>query len=244
MLNVALHAGPLDTASFGNRLGWMEVAYASKPAPLADYKAVLTTVDRGALPPVQIKRYPRYAASIWDLVARVLSICMTPGDQAPAEQLWPFEPATKFVPYATALSAVVELQSGGPRGGRRLLATCEITRMPGARGRYEAAFTEDCFNEIHIEPFVHRPARLDHWQLLQTALAWRLAGEETLPPRPFIFQPHPVKTDDGIKVRLDALAEPAQTCFSRWLARHGYQEAFSTGLASEKLYLEFLHALA
>lgn len=64
MLNVSLHAGRLATASFGNRLEWMEVAYSSKPAPLSDYKAVLTTVDQGALPPVKLQRYPRYAASI------------------------------------------------------------------------------------------------------------------------------------------------------------------------------------
>jgi hypothetical protein len=53
-----------------------------------------------------------------------------------------------------------------------------------------------------------------------------------------------VKTGQVIKVRLNALAEPAQTCFARWLARHGHQEAFSSGLAGEKLYLDFLHALA
>ena len=244
MLNVTLHAGPLAAASFGNRLGWMEGAYASKPAPLSDYKAVLTTVDQGALPPVELRRYPRYAGSIWDLVARVIALCRTPAGGVPEERLWPVEPAASFVPYATAMCAIVELQSAGPNGKKRLLATCEVTRTIGARGRYEAAFTEDCFDDITIEPFVHRPARLDHWQLLQTALAWRLAGEEALPPRPFIFQPDPVKTEDGVKVRLAALAEPAQTCFARWLARHGYQEAFSSGLASEKHYLQFLHALA
>jgi hypothetical protein len=244
VLNVTLHAGPLVTASFSNRLGWMEVAYASKPAPLSDYKAVLTTVDQGALPPVDLRRYPRYAGSIWDLVARVIAICRTPAGLVPQERLWPVEPAAGFVPYAAAMCAIVELQAAGRDGKKRLLATCEITRMPGARGRYEAEFMEDCLDDLAIAPFVHRPARLDHWQLLQTALAWRLAGEEDLPPRPFIFQPDPVKTDEGIKVCLDALAEPAQTCFCRWLARHGYQKEFSTGLASEKQYLDFLHALA
>lgn len=177
-------------------------------------------------------------------MVRAIAICCTPSGQAPDERLWPVAPATTFVPYATAVCAIVELQSGGPRGGKRLLATCEVTRTIGARGRYEAAFTEDCFDDVTIEPFVHRPARLDHWQLLQTALAWRPAGEETLPPRPFIFQPNPVTTDAGIQVRLDTLAEPAQTCFARWLARQGHREAFATGLASEKHYLEFLHALA
>lgn len=244
MLNVTLHAGPVATASFGNRLGWMEVAYSSKPAPLSDYKAVLTTIDQGALPPVELKRYPRYAASIWDLVARAVAICLTPAGQASAEQLWPIEPAGKFVPYANAICAIVELQSGGPRGGKRLLATCEITRMLGARGRYEAAFTEDCFEDVAIAPFVHRPDRLDHWRLLQTALAWRLAGEEELPPRPFIFAPDPVASAEGVEVRLADLVEPARTCFERWLARHGHAEALKCGFAGEKLYLEFLHALA
>lgn len=244
MLSVTLHAGRLATASFNNRLGWLEVAYASKPAPLSDYKAVLTTVDHGATPPADLKRYPRYAASIWDLVARAVALCLTPAGQAPAERLWPFELATKFIPFATAVCAIVELQSAGPRGGKRLLATCEIARMPGARGRYEAVFTEDCFDEVRIGAFIHRPARLEHWRLLQTACAWRLCGEEDLPARPFIFQPDPVLSPDGVKVRLDALAEPARTCFERWLARHGYRDALASGLAGEKHYLEFLHALA
>lgn len=173
-----------------------------------------------------------------------MALCRTPAGKAPDERLWPVEPAANFIPYAAALCAIVELQSGGPRGGTRLLATCEITRLPGARGRYEAAFVEDCFDDMTLEPFVHRPSRLDHWQLLQTALAWRLAGEESLPPRPFIFQPDPVRTDEGVKERLSALAEPAQTCFARWLARQGYEQAFASGLASEQHYLEFLHALA
>jgi hypothetical protein len=211
VLSVSLHAGRLAAASFGNRLGWMEVAYASKPAPLSDYKAAMTTVDEGAFPPADLRRYPRYAASVWDLVARAVAICRTPSGKVAEERLWPVEPAGSFVPYATALCAIVEIQAGGPRGKKRLLATCEITRLPGARGRYEAAFMEDCFDDITIDPFVHRPQRLDHWQLLQAALAWRLAGEEALPPRPFIFQPDPVKTEEGIKVRLAALT-------SRWTA--------------------------
>jgi hypothetical protein len=244
VLNVTLHAGRLTTASFGNRLGRIEIGYASKPAPLADYKAVLTTVDEGTLPPADLKRYPRYAASICDMVARAIALCRAPAGEIPQEGLWPFAPAGSFVPYATAMCAVVELQSAGPDGKKRLLATCEITRLPGARGRYDAKFQEDCFDDLRIEPFVHRPERLDHWRLLQTALAWRLAGEEALPARPFIFQPDPVKTEQGVKVRLAALAEPAQTCFARWLARKGYEEAFSVGLADEKLYLDFLHALA
>jgi len=55
--------------------------------------------------------------------------------------------------------------------------------MPGARGRYEAEFMEDCLEDLTIEPFVHRPARLDHWQLLQTALEPTARAGARQPPR-------------------------------------------------------------
>lgn len=244
MLTVTLHAGPLANASFNNRLGWMEVAYATKPKPLSDYKAVVSTVDAGASPPIMLKGYPRYAVSIWDLVARVLSTFLTPEGKAANEQLWPFEPSGKFIPYATAVCVIVEMQSTQRSNERRILAQCEIRRLPGARGRYEAIFSEDCLAEHIVESFIHRPAKLNHWQLVQTALAWRLSGQEELPPRPFLFQPDPVAGDRGIEVSLDALAEPARTCFERWLAHRGHTAELDRGLAGEKLYVDFLHALA
>lgn len=244
MLTVSLHAGPLATASFANRLGWVEVAYASSPKPLSDYKAVITTIDDGASPPATLKGYPRYAGSLWDLVARLLSTYLTPEGKSAREQLWPVEPSGKFIPYATAVCVIVEMQSTQRNNERRILAQCEIRRLPGARGRYEAAFTEDCLGEHVVESFIHRPAKLNHWQLVQTALAWRLSGQEELPPRPFIFQPDPVPGERGIEVSLDALAEPARTCFERWLARRGHRDELSRGLAGEKLYIDFLHALA
>lgn len=244
MLTVTLHAGPLATASFTNRLGWVEVAYATRPKPQSDYKAVVTTVDAGASLPITLRGYPRYAGSLWDLVARVLSTYLTPEGQTAKEQLWPFEPSGKFIPYANAVCVIVEMQSTQRNNARRILAQCEIRRLPGARGRYEAVFTEDCFDEHVVEAFLHRPAKLNHWQLVQTALSWRLSGQEELPARPFIFQPDPVPGERGIEVSLDALAEPARTCFERWLARHGHRAELTRGLAGEKLYLDFLHDLA
>jgi hypothetical protein len=115
--------------------------------------------------------------------------------------------------------------------------------MPTPGGRITPT-PDNCFEEHVVESFLHTPATLNHWQLLQTALAWRLAGQEELPPRPFIFQPDPVPGGRGIEVSLDALAEPARTCFERWLARHEHRAELSRGLAGEKLYIDFLHALA
>ncbi len=245
MLTVTLHAVPVANAAFNNRLGWMEVAYASKPAPISDYKAVVFSAHVGASPQLTVQRYPRYAGTIWDLVARVLAVYLRPADEkVPAEQLWPFEPNKKFIPYVTAISAVIEMAASMQGQRARQIATCEVARHSGARGRYQATFTEDCLGEKYINSFVFRPLRLVHWELLQHAIAHRLSPDGTIPPRPFVFAPDSVKDGEHTCVRVADLTEPAQTCFSRWLARKGFAAELECGLAQEKHYVEFLHALS
>jgi hypothetical protein len=139
---------------------------------------------------------------------------------------------------------MVTLQSPVQRNSKRVLASCDILRHKGARGRYEANFLEDCLDEHKVESFLHRPARLNPWQLLHTALAWRLTDEEMMPPRPFIFAPDAIAGPEGREICLANLSEPAKTCFERWLARKGHRKAMQRGFALEALYLDFLHDLA
>ena len=244
MLTVSLHAGPLASAAFNNRLGWMEIAYAARPAPLSNYKAVVSTSHEGASPQLMVERYPRFAGSLWDLVARVLAAYLRPADAKPQECLWPVQPSKKFIPYVTAISAVIEALPSVKGQRARELATCEVRRRCGARGRYEATFTEDCLGEHTVNSFLFRPERMKHWELLQHALVHRLSDDGTLPARPFIFAPDGVKKDGKTFVALEHLAEPARTCFARWLVRHGHQAEFDSGLAGEQHYLDFLQDLA
>src|SRR5687768_10383817 len=74
MLKVFLHnAAPGGTTQF-NSLGRLDIAY-ERLDIVADYKACLTVAGRGDLPLVFVKEYPRWTASIWDLVTR--AICMS-----------------------------------------------------------------------------------------------------------------------------------------------------------------------
>jgi hypothetical protein len=204
---------------------------------------VVATAHEGASAQLTLERYPRFAGSLWDLVARVLANYLRPAGAAPKEHVWPLAPSKNFIPYVTAISAIVEAPPSIKGQRARELATCEVTRHRGARGRYAAAFTEDCLGEHTVDSFLFRPERMKHWELLQHALAYRLSDDGSLPSRPFVFAPEGVKKDGKTFVALEHLAEPAKTCFSRWLLHQGHQPEFDSGLAAEQHYMDFLHDL-
>ena len=73
MLRVSFHAGLPSQASKYNRLGWLDIGYATL-SPIANYKVFLFEAGIGGRDPVYLDNYPRWSASLWDLVARALAL--------------------------------------------------------------------------------------------------------------------------------------------------------------------------
>jgi hypothetical protein len=73
MLRVSFHAGLPSQASRYNRLGWLDIGYA-KLSPIANYKVFLFEAGIGGREPVYLDNYPRWSASLWDLVARAMAL--------------------------------------------------------------------------------------------------------------------------------------------------------------------------
>lgn len=73
MLHVSLHAGPLSSAAFNTLIGFADIA-SSKAAALQDHQAVFRTAREQPGPLLAIQRYPRYAVSCLDLVARFITL--------------------------------------------------------------------------------------------------------------------------------------------------------------------------
>ncbi|MDP2380198.1 MAG: hypothetical protein Q8M35_06900 [Pseudohongiella sp.] len=51
---------------------------------LADYECLLSADDLPSLIPMDIKRYPRWSASVWDLVARAIAKSLSGQERLPA----------------------------------------------------------------------------------------------------------------------------------------------------------------
>jgi hypothetical protein len=73
MLKVSLHYATPATVSARNVLGRLDIAYAKLDAN-ADYKALMFTTGIGEHEPLRLDNYPRWSASVWDLVARVVCL--------------------------------------------------------------------------------------------------------------------------------------------------------------------------
>lgn len=244
MLKVSIHAGPLSQASRFNRLARLDIGY-ERLAPIADYKLVLFTTGEGARPPATLRNYPRWSASLWDLAARAIVLCLPREGGAPDEELPPHEPAASRFAFASTVCAVIEHLPGDSELRRRTLATLEIVQHGRSRGTYLARLTEDAFGPSETAPFVFRPRRLLAAELVARAAAVRLAGSAyALPERPALALPDTV-VEDGVELLpIGRLVEPARTGFVRWLAVHSEPPLFTedapSGLAPPAMYKQFL----
>ena len=88
MLKVTLHNSTPSRASDRNVLGRLDIGYAKLDAR-ADYKAVMFIAGVGEQRPVQLLDYPRWSASVWDLVTRVLALRVECGAIAALARLHP-----------------------------------------------------------------------------------------------------------------------------------------------------------
>jgi hypothetical protein len=244
MLRVSIHAGPLAGISPFNRLAWLDIAY-ERLAPVADYKTLLFTTGKGATPMRVLKDYPRWSASLWDLTARALALCLAPDANPAEESVPPFEPGIKHVAFATAVSILVEHYPGGNEIRRRTLASAEILKLPRKRGIYRARFEEDALPKRQTAPFTYAPAWFCPAQLVMRAALVHLTGQqEVMPPRPALAVPPPIVENEVAFVPVHRLPEPTRTGFLRWLERNSeppleHKDA-PQGIVPEAIYATFL----
>lgn len=236
MLKVFLHNGPPESVSPFNQLGRLDIGYEMLDIH-ADYKAVLTMAGAGELPPVQLPGYPRWTASVWDLVMRTVALALH-GEEA--------FPALDFVrrgAFAQQLTAIVQHWPDGQEFGRSTVGTAHL-RMLRKRCRYVATFEDDILGAQSSTEFVHTPDVLVPWDLLARAYAWASHGRASMPPRPALYMPIPFEQDGQVVVSLDTVKEPARTGLHRWMLSKGVAptlaDAFSSPCIKEADYVRFL----
>lgn len=230
MLRLHIHTGDLDARSQANQVATVDIAYLKKEA-LSDYLVHMTARGQGEVNPDRVLQYPRWSASLWDLVARGLTRVMYQSDQPP-----PSQKPDKRCAYATRLCAVLERDDLESQGV--LLGTVEIAQIPGQRGHYQAALNADITGRQEGK-FAYGAKRLDLVDLLLRGLCSALYGKDTLGPLPGLILPPAVRIEGEDRFHVEALPEPAKTGFARFLALSGKPDA-SNPLARAEHYVEFL----
>ncbi|WP_287924901.1 hypothetical protein [Diaphorobacter sp.] len=207
MLRVYLHTGDLKDRCPANQMAVIDIAYAKKEA-LADYLVGMNLRGHGEVEPDYVLRYPRWSASLWDLVARALLRLLYRANQAPASAK-----PDKRCAYATRLCAVIERAT--LEGGGVILATGTIAQLDGQRGHYTAILDEDISGQ-HVGHFVYGTKRLNMADLLLRAICAALTGTDTLGPYPALILPPTMQIDGEDRFHVEALTEPAKTGFQRY----------------------------
>lgn len=244
MLRVSVHAGLPSGASRYNRSDWLDIGYERLDAD-AEYKIVLFQAGIGASEPVLLRGYPRWSASLWDLVARAIAMALWPEPTGKQERVEPAQYAAgkrmAFVDSTTAI--VTHLPEHG--AASREIGTMLIAHSPKARGVYRASVDEDIRERRIVPPFLFAPAVLSPIELVLRTTLFMLHGSiDALPPRPPLMIP-PRDEEAGRKyVRLSRVAEPARTGLTRWMRKTGRKPEvhanFPAGRVPEAWYEEFL----
>lgn len=237
MLKVTLHHGPPKRADRHNILGRLDLAYETLDSR-ANYKARMFTTGVGEQPEVRIKKYPRWSASIWDLVARAACLSLQGEESIPDLGL-----TRRRGAFIEDLTAVVEHWPDGEDFRRNTIAEAHV-RMRNRRCHYTATFEDDLAGRRESSVFSHAPEGLTHWDLLARAWAWTCLESFALPPRPELCAPLPFESNGRSLVALETTPEPARTGISRWLLKQGLSPLHSdlvTGpCVTEDQFINFL----
>lgn len=226
MLRLSIHTGESHKRTLNNQLAVLDIAYAKREA-VADYLVAYSARGRGEQTPELVTGYPRWSASLWDLVARALARVLYHADQAPRQ-----EPPDRRCAYATRIGAAIELQTGYGEGME--LATADVTQEEGRRGHYGATFNEDILG-TRLGRFVYGRKNLDPAELLLRAICWTYFGKDQLGPVPSLILP-PSMTVEGVDMfHLEALGEPAKTGYLRHIG-----QAKPSALQPAATYVHFL----
>lgn len=239
MLQLSLHFADEKTATFFNRLGWLDIGYEKLDA-FSTYKAKMFVVGKGELPTIRIEKYPRWSASVWDLVLRAVAKGLT-GEERLNQDL----PVGRKGPFIDQLYAKLEHVADGTDGRRSHIGSATVV-MKRTRCNYVANVEDDFCGMRPSDVFRHTPAVLNHWELFARGLASALTGKEEVPPRPALSLPSALALEDEKTkfVSLGRLTEPARSGFTRWLAKKGVtpteHHAAPQGLVPEALFVDFL----
>ena len=209
MLTVKLHGGLLADRNPNNVLATLDIAYKVQKA-WADYSIQFSLKGQGEVEPAELLSYPRWAGSIWDLIARALALVLFR-----SETFDPALPADKRCAYATKLCAVVERTTA--KDNHVELATVEIRMEGKKRGHYVATFHEDILGERKAT-FVYGLKSLQHSELLLRAICYAFCGKDTLGERPALILPTTLDVDGKPTFDTHGLPEPAKTGFNRFRA--------------------------
>ena len=231
MLRVLLHTGQLSARNPANLMSTLDIAYQKQEA-WADYSVAFSLKGTGTVKPDEILGYPRWSASVWDLVARGLTRILYRADQAP-----PSPTPDRRCAYATRLCAVVEKSTGDARGVE--LATVEISQVGNQRGVYTALFREDILGE-RSAGFTYGLKSLLPADLLLRAICWAYFDKDVLGARPALILPPAVKINGIDLFDANALPEPARTGFDRHRGRNFPTVDAPPPMAKADDYVSFL----
>lgn len=188
----------------------------------------MQTTGLGEQSPISLNNYPRWSASIWDLIAR--SVCIGISRR---EAIWPAEiPPQRRCAFIEDMTALIEHWPDGVHTRRASVGSAHVA-MKRRKGSYAATFTDDILGEQRSEVFTHAPETLNHWDLLVRAYAWMVTESFELPPMPRLYTPIPVVHDGVSYVGLDTVSEPARSGICRWLSRRGIAPVSVDLLAGE-----------
>lgn len=209
MLKMTIHSGLLAARTEANQLAVLDVAYQRKSA-LADYVVALSLRGSGEVAPAFVQNYPRWSASVWDLIARGLAQTLYRSNQIPASVK-----ADRRCAYATRICASVERMTAVGRGHE--VGTVEILQDGPRRGVYTASFDEDVLGARSAH-FEYGCKALNPAELLMRAVCWAYHGTDVVGPIPKLVLPPALKIDGTERFHLAALDEPALTEFQRYQA--------------------------
>ncbi len=218
MLRLSIHAGPLSGISRFNRLDWLDIGYQTLAAE-ADYKVVLFEVGSGVRQQVILRGYPRWSASVWDLVARAIALAFSVDPKNPEETVPHVECTLEQFAFADCMSAVIQHI---PNVGTaiRQLGTMEITGDEFERGFYGVTINEELMPALRPAPFFFAPKFLRPSDLMLRGILQGLTGGITeMPVRPPLLKLAPEVIEGEPAAVMEQIPEPARSGFRRWLMR-------------------------
>jgi len=175
VLKVTVHSGLLAARTEANQLAVLDIAYQKKSA-LADYVVALSLRGSGELAPAFLVNYPRWSASVWDLISRALGRTLYRDNHVPASVK-----ADRRCAYATRICASVERMTASDRGHE--VGTVEILQDGPRRGVYTARFDEDVLG-ARTAHFEYGCKALNPAELLMRAICWAYHGTDVIGPMP------------------------------------------------------------
>ena len=236
MLKVFIHNGPKETINTFNALGRLDIAYEELDM-YADYKAVLLMNGIGEIPPAILKGYPRWTDSIWDLVMRMICMCVH------REESLPIIEYTRNGAFAKHLSVLIQHWPDGRSTGRTNIGSAQI-QMTRRRRHYIATFEDDILGKKTSSVFSHTPGGLNPWDLLARAYAWMTHESMTMPPRLKLQIPKTLTVGEKVFVSLESVNEPAKTGLMRWMISKQMEPVIAAGTdqpcVTEETFVKFL----